>query len=386
MRTISNVRLPSPEIRAAEEPLWSLLVQEDGVIQSISPQHEEDHTIAGENWGGDYISPMGVDLQINGGLGISFYDLKAQDLPRILDLLDLLWVDGVEAICPTFVSCDQFSLRRGLEFLRIARTYNSSNRCELLGAHLEGPFLATERRGAHSLDFIRSPSVNNLEKLIEGFENEISIVTIAPELPNAFEVIEKLKMLGIVVSLGHSSANANISKIAFEKGITMLTHTFNAMPGLGHREPGPIGEAIHKGDIAMGLIADGIHVHPKICNLLMKIASHQLVLVSDVISSYGLSDGEYQWDTRTVISSQGVCRLKDGTLAGSSLPLLEGSKRLANWSGDHGASIWSATVAPRLSLDGCKSIYEYLIGQSLTKLLRWQVNHDSSELSWHMAA
>ena len=166
----------------------------------------------------------------------------------------------------------------------------------------------------------------------------------------------------------------------------MLTHTFNAMPGIHHRNPGPIAAALNNGEISMGLIADGIHVHPSVAVLLQRLASEKLVLVSDAISAYGLKDGLYQWDNRPLTVTNGTCRLKDGTLAGTTLPLLEGVKRLAKWSGQPAASIWSATIAPRMALNKQCSFVDYFVGKSMKNLLRWHQDLKSNDLSWQRAA
>ena len=165
----------------------------------------------------------------------------------------------------------------------------------------------------------------------------------------------------------------------------MLTHAFNAMPGLHHRAPGPIGEACRNGSIALGLIADGVHVNPTMAVLLQRLAPQQIVLVSDALAPYGLADGTHRWDERTLLVKNGTCRLEDGTLAGVTLPQLEGVKRLAYWSKEVGPAIWSATVAPRRVLQIAGGIQEALIGQPLSHLLRWTQN-EAGDLHWADAA
>jgi len=341
--------------------------------------------MAGESWNGDTLSRRGIDLQINGGLGLAFTELSEQDLPRLLELLELLWRDGVEAIAPTLVTCAVAPLRRSLSVLRMARERHRAGRCHLLGAHLEGPFLAEARRGAHPLEHIAAPSVMALQERIDSFETEISLVTLAPEQPGAEELISHLKTLGISVALGHSSADADQAARAFEQGVGMITHTFNAMPGLHHRAPGPLGEACRRGDIALGLIADGVHVHPTMAVLLQRIAGDQLVLVSDALAPYGLAEGEHRWDKRLLLVNNGTCRLEDGTLAGVTLPLLEGSRRLARWSGDADGAIWASTMAPR-ELLGESLDDRCWIGAVLSNLLRWNWNDSEHRLNWRVAA
>ncbi|MEC7653256.1 MAG: N-acetylglucosamine-6-phosphate deacetylase [Cyanobacteriota bacterium] len=384
MRRITDVRLPMPLGQAADQR-HTISLDSVGHIETIRPMAAGD---AGqpdtESWEGDWISPRGIDLQINGGLGLAFPELTPADLPRLLQLLELLWQDGVEAIAPTLVTCGVAPLRQALAVLREARSHAGDRCCRLLGAHLEGPFLAEARRGAHPREHLTAPSLEALDQRIGGFEEEIALVTLAPELEGAAAVIRQLRQLDIGVALGHSAATAEQARAGFDQGVAMLTHAFNAMPGLHHRAPGPLGEACRCGGIALGLIADGVHVDPTMAVLLQRLAPDQTVLVSDALAPYGLEDGEHRWDERVLLVQNGTCRLEDGTLAGVTLPQLDGVKRLARWSGDPGAAIWGATVAPRRVIGKAQTIDEALIGQPLTDQLRWTMAGE--ELHWGCAA
>ena len=390
MRRITDVRLPSPDVASSDQCHW-LDLDSDGQIVDIQPMAvaEPDDVggdaLTSESWSGDWISPRGIDLQINGGLGLAFPELTSDDLPRLIELLDQLWADGVEAIAPTLVTCGIEPLREALGVLRQARSLHQPGRCRLLGAHLEGPFLAEARRGAHPLEHLAPPSLAALKQRIAGFEEEIALMTLAPELEGADAVIAALQDHGVLVALGHSAAKAEDAKTAFAAGVGMITHAFNAMPGLHPRAPGPLGEACRQGGIALGLIADGVHVAPTMAVLLQRLAPKQIVLVSDALAPYGLADGEHRWDERVLLVRNGTCRLEDGTLAGVTLPLLEGVKRLASWTERPGAAIWSATVAPRLTIDLARSLGNSLIGQPLNTLLRWNQS-ETGELSWQSAA
>ena len=386
MRRISNVRLPQPELDSYKSDLFSILLDPNNIVLSITPMGEGIE-ISSETWDGDWLSPMGIDLQMNGGLGISFPELTFDSLPKLLELLDLLWEQGVEAICPTLISCDPLQLKKSFLVLDEARRINKNvfSRCKLLGAHLEGPFIAKSRHGAHSIEHLCGPSLENFAYLTSGFENQIAIVTLAPELPGADDLISKLVELGIIVSLGHSKADSRIAKQAFAQGVSMLTHTFNAMSGLHHRDPGPIGEAISNGNIAMGLIADGAHVSPNMISLLNKMASGQLFLVSDAVSPYGLTDGQYIWDHKPIFVDQGISRLANGTLAGATLPLLEAAIKMAQWTRDPSTAIWAATISPRLYLGRSRDDLAHILGKPLQNLIRWHLDSDDYHLSWYRA-
>ena len=382
MRRITDVRLPHP-LQGDTDQRHTLTLDQNLNIQAIQRMAAGDAKAA-NNWKGDWISPRAIDLQINGGLGLAFPELTPADLPRLLQLLELLWQDGVEAIAPTLVTCGVAPLRQALAVLREARSNAGAGCCRLLGAHLEGPFLAEARRGAHPREHLTAPSLNALEERIGGFETEISLVTLAPELEGASSVIQRLRELGIGIALGHSAATDLQARAGFDQGVGMITHAFNAMAGLHHRAPGPLGEACRRGGIALGLIADGVHVDPTMAVLLQRLAPEQTVLVSDALAPYGLNDGEHRWDERVLLVKNGTCRLDDGTLAGVTLPQLEGVKRLARWSGAPSAAIWSATMAPRQVLADTPSIQDALIGRSLNDLLRWTMA--DGELHWSCAA
>ena len=385
MHRITNVRLPNP-LPGDGDQRYAIELDDQGLICRIAAmggEAQQEAQQADEDWNGDWLSPRGVDLQINGGLGLAFPELTSADLPRLEELLELLWRDGVEAIAPTLVTCGIAPLRQALAVLRQARQQHRPGRCRLLGAHLEGPFLAEARRGAHPREHLAHPSLAALDERIGGFETEIALVTLAPELEGAAAVIGRLRDLGISVALGHSAANAEQASAGFDQGVTMLTHAFNAMPGLHHRAPGPLGEACRRGGIALGLIADGVHVHPTMAVLLQRLAPEQMVLVSDALAPYGLADGEHRWDERVLLVENGTCRLEDGTLAGVTLPQLEGVKRLAEWTDEPSAAIWSATVAPRIVIQNSHSTLDALHGHSIQDLLRWSINHKT--LSWRNA-
>jgi N-acetylglucosamine-6-phosphate deacetylase len=290
----------------------------------------------------------------------------------------------VEAIAPTLVTCGVAELRQALAVLREARALHQPGRCQLLGAHLEGPFLAEARRGAHPRQHMAAPSLEALNSRIGGFEQEISLMTLAPELDGADAVIEALLQLGIQVSLGHSEANEAQAGAAFESGVGMITHAFNAMAGLHHRAPGPIAAAALRGDVALGLIADGVHVAPSMAVLLQRLMPNQVVLVSDALAPYGLADGVHRWDERALIVEEGSCRLEDGTLAGVTLPLLEAVRRLASWSGKAGQAIAAATLLPRRVLGEQRRIQELLLGRPLNHCLRW--SGPAQDLHWQRAA
>lgn len=388
MRWLSNVRLPQgTPCTHRRGKRWRVGLDDAGCITRLEPL-APGSAAAGDDWGGDWLSPRGVDLQINGGLGLAFPELQEADLPRLEELLALLWRDGVEAIAPTLVTCGVPPLRQALNVLAEARARHRPGLCQLLGAHLEGPFLEPSRRGAHPQEHLCPPSVQALNARLAGFacglDDDVALVTLAPELEGADAVIAELRAQQVVVCLGHSAADAPQAEAAFAAGLTMLTHTFNAMAGLHHRAPGPVAVAALRGDVALGLIADGVHVDPAMALLLQRLAPQATVLVSDALAPYGLGDGAHRWDERLLLVNDGSCRLEDGTLAGTTLPLLEGVIRLAGWGAPVDQAIAAATLHPRRVLGDGRPLPALLRGRPLAACLRW--HEEPTGLSWRPAA
>jgi N-acetylglucosamine-6-phosphate deacetylase len=191
----------------------------------------------------------------------------------------------------------------------------------ILGVHLEGPFISKEYKGAHAEEHIIPPSKDALIKIINRYSRMARLVTLAPELPNADEVIDCVTDLGAAVALGHSSATYTEAMRAIEKGIKLFTHLPNAMRGLHHREPGAVGAALDS-DVYVSLICDGVHLHPAFVRLVSKIKGYdRICLITDAISSTDLADGVYRLGKLTIFVTNGVARLFNGVLAGSTLTM-----------------------------------------------------------------
>ena len=218
-----------------------------GRIQSIEPMNsrilENAQVIDVEN---DWLSLGAVDLQINGALGLAFPDLRLENLDRLQTICDLLWEQGVDSFCPTLVTTSLENFRGSLKAIAQFQSQqrNTDRTAKILGAHLEGPFLNREKRGAHPAEFLQPLTLERVKTVVGELAKSVSIMTLAPEIAADSAAIDWLIAQGITVSLGHSLATAEQADRAFERGATMVTHTFNAMPGLHHREPGLLGAAI----------------------------------------------------------------------------------------------------------------------------------------------
>jgi N-acetylglucosamine-6-phosphate deacetylase len=335
---------------------------------------------------GDWVSLGGVDLQINGALGLAFPDLKLQDFDLLEKICDFLWLQGVDGFLPTLVTTSVENIHCALEvisnFIRDCSKSSVKGRrkAKILGVHLEGPFLNYEKRGAHPPEYLLSLTVDEVKRVLGNYADIVKIVTLAPELDTTGEAIPYLRSLGITVSLGHSQATVAQGQQAFDLGATMVTHAFNAMPSLHHREPGLLGAALTNPNVMSGFIADGEHVSPIMIDLLLRASNYEqgLFLVSDALSPLGLPDGVYPWDSRQIEVKNGTARLPDGTLSGTTLSLLVGVRNLIKWGiCDLEKAIALATIAPRKAI----GLGQMSKGEPAS-LLRWHYSSDTKELSW----
>ncbi|PHV64153.1 N-acetylglucosamine-6-phosphate deacetylase [Cyanobacterium aponinum AL20118] len=355
------------------------LVIENGKIKSIQPSHFK--TNSDLDLEGDYLSLGGVDLQINGGLGLAFPDLCFDDIDKLHDICAYLWSTGVDQFLPTIVTTSVEKIHQSLKVIQeFKREKPRKNEAEIIGVHLEGPFLNYEKRGAHPPEYLLSLTLDNIKIVLGAYADVVKIITLAPELDEKKEVIPYLQSLGIVISLGHSQATAEEAMIAFQQGASMVTHAFNAMPNLHHRQAGLLGEAIVNPHVYCGLIADGNHVCPTMLKLILQASNyHQGVfVVSDALAPIGLGDGVYPWDSRTIEVKNGTARLPDGTLSGTTLPLFVGVQNLYEWGiCNIEDAIALVTDAPRKALKmPCLEV------SSPANLIRWHEDKQNKKLHW----
>lgn len=335
------------------------------------------------NLAADRISLGAVDLQINGALGLAFTDLRATDIYKLQKISEYLWQQGIDAYLPTLVTTSGENIQRSLAVIAdyMQRQTTSLPTAQVLGVHLEGPFLNAQKRGAHPAEYLLPLTIPHIQQLLGEYARIVKVITLAPELDPNGEAITYLRSLGITISLGHSLATAIQAEQAFKLGATMVTHAFNAMPGLHHREPGLLGATLVHPQVKCGLIADGQHICPTMIQVLLRAGCYQqgIFLVSDALAPLGLPDGVYPWDTRQIDVKNGTARLCDGTLAGTTLPLLVGVQNLVRWNlCDVDTAIALATTAPRQAID----LPTIQLGTPFHQLLHWQIKPDSKELTW----
>jgi len=271
-----------------------------------------------------YISPGWIDLQINGAYGFDF----SRDGSTVAGAAERLPETGVTSFLPTLITSPWEDYPK--RFKEIKEAMGSRVGAQPLGIHLEGPYLNPLKKGAHNQDFLRVPVV---EEMLGWVDTSVRLVTLAPELPGAREAARWLHAKGIVVSAGHSEATYEEALEGFRAGIGWVTHLFNAMRSLGHREPGLPGAALTS-TIPCGLIADGIHTHPAIIRLAFQAKGTQgITLVTDAMEAMGMPPGRYKLSTHEVFVDDNSARLADGTLAGSILTLDQAVRNTIRFTG-----------------------------------------------------
>lgn len=262
--------------------------------------------------GGHWLTPGFIDVHCHGGGGHPYDDGPEQ----MLAALATHRAHGTTRSLVSHVANPLAALR---ESLAIVADLAESDPL-VLGSHLEGPFLAEERRGAHDAAFLREPGPATVEELIGAARGTLRTATIAPELPNALEAIGVLIEADVVVGVGHTTADYDQAARAFEVGARLLTHAFNAMNGIHHRAPGPVMAAIDNPEVTLELILDGLHVHPSVARLLFTAAPGRVALVTDAMAAAGASDGDYRLGGLNVTVTDGLAVLSGtSTIAGSTL-------------------------------------------------------------------
>ncbi len=325
----------------------------DGVIEVAGPVGDlPDAADEVVDVGGRIICPGFIDLQVNGGGGAL---LTEDATPEAVERMAQTYVRyGTTAIVPTVVTSGQEQMKRALSAVAEAmRTPGSGAR--VLGAHLEGPFISAKRRGAHAERFLQPPSVEAFQRLLEASESALRIITLAPELEGALELIGAARERGVVVSIGHTDATHEEARAGIDAGATMATHLFNGMRPLAHRDPGIVGAVLTDQRVIAGVIPDGVHVHPSILALIVEAKGPEYVaVVTDAMSVAGGEAAAFEIYGLRVEVRGGACYLPDGTLAGSALTMdraVRNMHRFGSISLREAIQMATATPASVLSLD-----------------------------------
>jgi N-acetylglucosamine-6-phosphate deacetylase len=345
---------PQEEIR---DPL---LFIEDGLISAVSTRDQKEIPknatvvdFTNEGFGDAILAPGFVDIHMHGGAGLDVMRAAPSELPH---LNKFLTTHGVTGYFPTTVAAplDQTcaALERLADAIEAAQSHvgNGSVQAHPLGIHLEGPFLSHLRRGVHPPEYLVEPTLEIFERLWQAARGHVRMMTIAPELPGAFEVITEAARRKVLVSIGHSDAVLDAARAGVKAGARHATHTFNAMRPLDHRDPGILAEVLTDQHITADIIVDGIHVAPEVVQLFLKAKGlDRAVLITDAMAATGMPDGTYQLGPIQVEVKDGKCT-SDGKLAGSVLTMdraVRNVTRFSSWSLQD--AVRAATLNPALA-------------------------------------
>jgi N-acetylglucosamine-6-phosphate deacetylase len=313
-----------------------LVLIQDGSVLKLSPQSaaEAPPKCRVTDFGDCILAPGLVDMHTHGAAG---YDLMQADAEAHSRMGSFLVGHGVTSYFPTTVTAPMDKTLSSLE--RLANAIESAKkdhngRAQPLGIHIEGPFLSHARRGVHPPEDLQKPTLAAFEKLWQASRGHIRVMTIAPELDGALEVIAEATKRRVCVSIGHSDAKLDEARKGVAAGARHATHTFNAMRPLDHRAPGILGEVLTNPRLTAEMIADGIHVDPVVINLITKAKGIEgTILITDATAATGMPEGKYQLGAMEVEVKDGRV-LHNGTLAGSVLTLdraVRNVMNFANW-------------------------------------------------------
>lgn len=287
------------------------------------------------------LAPGFIDMQFNGEFGDDFTD----DPTTIWRAAGLLPRHGVTAFLPTIITSPTEKVALGQQVVTRGRPAGFRG-AEPLGLHVEGPFLNPQKKGAHNPAYLRPPTPD----AVAGWspDSGVRLVSLAPELPGALPVIRRLVERRVVVSTAHSLATYDEALAAFDAGARYGTHLFNAMPALGHRDPGLPGALLADDRVTVGIIADGVHVHPAMVGLVWRmLGPHRLNLVTDAMAALGMPPGAHRLGDYEVTVDAASARLADGTLAGSILSLDQAVRNLIAFTGcTVGEALATVTTTP----------------------------------------
>jgi N-acetylglucosamine-6-phosphate deacetylase len=316
------------------------VVVEGGIITAV----RQGLSASGEvfNLEGFKLIPGLVDIHIHGCAGFDACDATAE---AITAMASHLAKQGVTSFCPATMTVSTEEIEKALLNIKGCMEKPPEG-AKILGVNMEGPYISMNKKGGQKGEFVKSPDWEQFKKFFDLSGGIIKIVDIAPECEGADEFIEKASKL-CTVSIAHTDANYEQARAAFAKGITHVTHLFNAMSGLSHREPGVVGAAFDDERVRAELICDGFHIHPAVLRTAFRILGEErAIIVSDSMRAAGLEDGAYGLGGQTVFVQNGQARLTDGTIAGSTTNLLQEVRNLVSFGVPFRQVIKAATINP----------------------------------------
>ena len=294
-------------------------------------------------YGDAWIAPGLIDVHLHGALGKEVMDADVEGLRTIARHQARC---GVTGFMPATLTAPIDSVCRAVEAVKKASALALES--EILGVHLEGPFVSMKRKGAQDPKYIKEINRGDLDRLYEAASGLKTLITVAPEVGDNLSFIPEMAARGWVVSMGHSDETWEQGLAAVEAGVTHATHLFNAWREYQHREPGGIGAAMDSNEVYAELISDGIHVHPSFLRLAVsRKGKDRICLVTDSLGVSGLPDGNYRWGELEIVLKGREVRLSDsGVLAGSILHLNQGVRNIIEWTG---AEVWEVVAMASLN-------------------------------------
>ena len=342
-----------------------ILFSKDGIITRVSPMgserpqvgHEHDNEIY--DGAGLTLVPGFIDIHCHGGGGYDTLDGTYESLERMY-LAHA--VHGTTAILPTTMAAPHETLVQAARLIGKVMETEAPFCAGIPGLHLEGPWINPGSRGAQPIEGIRMPSIKELDILVQAANGYVKMITVAPEMPGALDLIKYSVSMGIKVSLGHSSATYDQVIAAVEAGATHITHAYNGMSGLHHRYPGMVGAMLTCSRLTADVVLDGFHLHRAAAEILRKCkGKERLALITDATMAAGMPSGKYELGGQEVIYSAGAVRLRDGSLAGSALTLDNAVKYAVSELGcslEEAIAMVSATPARVIGIDDRKGSIE----------------------------
>ena len=294
---------------------------------------------------GCYVIPGLTDLHFHGCVGEDFSDATPEGLQK---MADYELSRGITQICPAGMTLGEDQLTRICQNAAAHREKNAGG-AELVGLHLEGPFLSMAKKGAQNAAYIHDPDAAMLHRLQEAAGGLVKLVTLAPEQPNSLEFIQSARQDGVTVSLGHTTADYDTASAAYKAGARQATHLFNAMPPFTHRAPGVVGAAFDYPEVKVELICDGVHIHPAVVRTVFKLfGSDRVILISDSLRATGMPDGRYPFGGQEIEVHGNRATMADdpNTLAGSVSDLMACLKTAVSFGIPLADAVTAAAVNP----------------------------------------
>lgn len=302
----------------------------------------EDIPGPAEDLDGALVIPGLVDIHVHGCAGADFSD---GDYAGLVRMARHLARRGVTSFAPASMTLPYDALDKAFHAAARLRREGLADGARLMGIQMEGPFLSREKRGSQNPAYLRLPDWDRFLRLYDAAEGLLRIVDVAPELPGAVEFTRRASEK-CRVSVAHTAAGYDQAAAVFDAGATHLTHLFNAMSGIHHRHPGPIGAASERENVTAELICDGIHVHPSAVRMAFRLFPGRICLISDALRCCGMADGSYSLGGQEILLSGGVARLTGGAIAGSAADLYQCMRRAVSFGIPREQAVWAATALP----------------------------------------